>query len=331
MTPMWRLSDERLAKLARTGDERALTLLFERHGPGLYRYCRSIVHHDQDAQDVVQTTMLRAIAALRRSELEGALRPWLFRIAHNESITLLRRRRPTDDIEEQSGVTGVPIEARLEDRERLTTLVADLRELPERQRAALIMRELNGLSHAEISAALDIPISATKQAIFEARRGLQAAQAGRDMACEPVQRAISDGDGRVLRARIHEQVCEQGFDPQRNCFRSAYGKTTLDASLLLLAQVGFVAPTDPRYVGTVEAIERELSDGPYVYRYKAADDFGEPAHAFLVCSFWLIDALVAACREHRVETRPERVGHPPVGARQPQAQPRRLRLHRRTK
>ena len=193
MTPMWRLSDERLAKLARTGDERALTLLFERHGPGLYRYCRSIVHHDQDAQDVVQTTMLRAIAALRRSELEGALRPWLFRIAHNESITLLRRRRPTDDIEEQSGVTGVPIEARLEDRERLTTLVADLRELPERQRAALIMRELNGLSHAEISAALDIPISATKQAIFEAR--IEQCLAPRALE----DAAFEDWDGRIAR------------------------------------------------------------------------------------------------------------------------------------
>lgn len=104
---------------------------------------------------------------------------------------------------------------------------------------------------------------------------------------------------RNLRARIHEQVCEQGFDPQRNCFRSAYGKTTLDASLLLLAQVGFVAPTDPRYVGTVEAIERDLLVDGFVRRYdtESTNDGLEPGEGvFLACSFWLADAYIAIGR-----------------------------------
>ena len=104
---------------------------------------------------------------------------------------------------------------------------------------------------------------------------------------------------RNLRARIHEQVCEQGFDPQRNCFRSAYGKTTLDASLLLLAQVGFIAPTDPRYVGTVEAIERDLVVDGFVRRYdtESTNDGLEPGEGvFLACSFWLADAYIAIGR-----------------------------------
>ncbi len=201
MTPIRRQSDQDLAALSGTGDERAFTLLFERHGPALYRYCRSIVHHEQDAQDVVQTTMIQALTALRDRPLEAPLKPWLFRIAHNESITLLRRRRPTADLDAQHDVAGISIDGQVDDRERLSTLVTDLGALPERQRSALIMRELSGLSHEEIAGALTVTVAQAKQAIFEARRGLDEAAVGRDMTCEPVQRAISDGDGRVLRAR----------------------------------------------------------------------------------------------------------------------------------
>jgi GH15 family glucan-1,4-alpha-glucosidase len=68
-----------------------------------------------------------------------------------------------------------------------------------------------------------------------------------------------------------------------------------------------VRADDPRVVATVEAIERELSDGPFVYRYKAEDDFGAPAHPFLICSFWLIDALAAIGRKERARELFERV------------------------
>ncbi|HZQ02058.1 MAG TPA: glycoside hydrolase family 15 protein [Reyranella sp.] len=98
---------------------------------------------------------------------------------------------------------------------------------------------------------------------------------------------------------IREEVFEHGFDKKRNTFRQAYGSTALDASLLLLAQVGFIKPTDPRYIGTVEAIERDLLVDGFVKRYDTAqvDDGLKPGEAaFLACSFWLADAYASIGR-----------------------------------
>ncbi len=93
------------------------------------------------------------------------------------------------------------MEAAAEERQRLSQLVADLQELPDRQRGALVMRELNGLSHEELAQALGISVGAAKQTVFEARRALAEFQEGRAMACDQVQRVISDGDRRALRGR----------------------------------------------------------------------------------------------------------------------------------
>lgn len=97
----------------------------------------------------------------------------------------------------------------------------------------------------------------------------------------------------ALRERIKADVWAKGFDPERNRFKRAYDDPALDASLLLLAQVGFVEASDPAYVGTVEAVERELLQGGFVQRYRteSADDGLPPGEgAFLACSFWLVDA-----------------------------------------
>jgi len=107
-------------------------------------------------------------------------------------------------------------------------------------------------------------------------------------------------DWRVLRRTIHADVWANGFDKERSCFIQAYGETTLDASLLLLAQVGFVEPTDPAYVGTVEAIEQELLVDGFVQRYQTqkTDDGLPPGEgAFLACSFWLADAYAMIGRD----------------------------------
>jgi GH15 family glucan-1,4-alpha-glucosidase len=104
---------------------------------------------------------------------------------------------------------------------------------------------------------------------------------------------------RGVREKICSEILDKGFDRERNTFRSAYGATTLDASLLLLAQVGFIKATDPRYIGTVEAIERELMVGGFVKRYDTheVDDGLKPGEAaFLACSFWLADAYVSIGR-----------------------------------
>ena len=99
--------------------------------------------------------------------------------------------------------------------------------------------------------------------------------------------------------RIHDEVCDKGFDKTRNTFRAAYDSDDLDASLLLLAQTGFVKPDDPRFVGTVEAIERELLVDGFVRRYHThqVDDGLRPGEgAFLACSFWLADAYISIGR-----------------------------------
>jgi RNA polymerase sigma factor (sigma-70 family) len=209
--PLRLLSDERLARLAAAGSARAFAVLYERHHQALYRYCRAIVRHEHDAQDALQTTMTRAFAALGRSAPDAPMRPWLFRIAHNEAISVLRRRRPTTALDEAPEPEAPALEARVEDRSRLTALVADLNGLPDRQRGALVMRELSGLSHDDIAAALGISVPAAKQAIFDARTGLREFEKGRAMDCADVQRLVSERDGRMLRGRpvrAHLRSCD---------------------------------------------------------------------------------------------------------------------------
>src|SRR4051812_26570397 len=88
------LGDDRLAQLASEGDRQAFAAIYERHHQALFRYCRSILRDDEDARDALQSTMTRAMRALEGERREIALKPWLFRIAHNEAISLARRRRP---------------------------------------------------------------------------------------------------------------------------------------------------------------------------------------------------------------------------------------------
>ena len=95
---------------------------------------------------------------------------------------------------------------------------------------------------------------------------------------------------------IHATVCAQGWNPQRGAFVESFGGERLDASLLLLNELGFVAADDARFVATVEAIEGELRRGHHVYRYIGDDDFGRPENAFTVCTFWFINALAAIGR-----------------------------------
>jgi GH15 family glucan-1,4-alpha-glucosidase len=109
---------------------------------------------------------------------------------------------------------------------------------------------------------------------------------------------------RALRARIHDDVCGRGYDARRGAFVQCYGGTALDAAALLMPITGFLPADDPRVLGTVRAIERELVDGGLVYRYRtdAVDDGLPPGEgAFLACSFWLADnyALQGRKREAR--------------------------------
>jgi RNA polymerase sigma factor (sigma-70 family) len=199
-----------LRSQAARGDDAVLAAMYERHHQALYRYCRSILHDDEDARDALQSTMAKALAALRDEERDFELRPWLFRIAHNEAISRLRQRRDSVDLDAVGTLGTDSLAQTVEDRERLALLRADLRDLPDRQRSALVLRELSGLSHEEIAVVLDSSAGAIKQTIFEARAGLHECAEGRTMLCADVQRALSDGDGRVLRGRrvrAHVRSC----------------------------------------------------------------------------------------------------------------------------
>ena len=206
--PAYRLlTDERLAKLAANGNRPAFEAIYARYTDTLFRYCRSLVRDDEDARDALQNTMLNAMAAMHRRDRNAPLRPWLFRIAHNESISLLRRRRPSDSLDDDSQPHRELADNRADvhdaavTHEQLDQLLEDLGELTERQRGALLMRELGGLGYGEIASALDTSEPAVRQSVFAARSALHESVEGRDLSCSSVQTSISAGDRRSIRGR----------------------------------------------------------------------------------------------------------------------------------
>ena len=208
--PLRLRSDDRLARDAASGDTAAFAALYERHHQPLYRYCRSIVANPDDAADALQNTMTRALASIADRNPAAPVRAWLFRIAHNESISLIRRRRAAEPLDAET-LVAPDLVTDAEHRRRLADLVGDLQGLSERQRGALLMREVSGLGHAEIAAAFGATEGAVKQSIYEARVALQDLAMGREMSCSAVRRELSDGDGRTARARRlrgHLRSCE---------------------------------------------------------------------------------------------------------------------------
>jgi len=97
--------------------------------------------------------------------------------------------------------------------------------------------------------------------------------------------------------RMQAEITERSWNEERQAFAESFGGRDLDASVLLMAEVGFIDPKDRRFVATVEAMQKSLCDGPYMRRYEAPDDFGKPETAFNICTFWLIDALARIGRK----------------------------------
>jgi RNA polymerase sigma factor (sigma-70 family) len=166
-------SDERLVALTRAGSERAFAEITRRYQRPLRAYCSRLVGSER-AQDAVQQALLQAFLSLRdRAPREIALRPWLYRIAHNCAVDLLRMGSwEYEQLDlESDGVPQPP--ALFEQKEELRGLVAGMRQLPEAQRQALTLRELEGCSYEEISARLGHTGSGVRQLIFRARSALR--------------------------------------------------------------------------------------------------------------------------------------------------------------
>jgi RNA polymerase sigma factor (sigma-70 family) len=227
------LDDERLGRLVTAGNSWAFSVLYERYNGMLYRYCRSILRTDEDAHDAVQSTFTRALEALQRNQRDAPMRPWLFRIAHNEAISAIRGRKARDSLAALTGPHRISAADRSHAREELGVLVADLRQLPEQPRTAILMRELVGLSHAEIAVVQGTSATRVKHAIFEARRALAEFARGRQMECGDVRRVVAEGDRRVLRSR---RICAHLRDCAE-CARFAAAKLgrTRDLGALLPA------------------------------------------------------------------------------------------------
>lgn len=133
-------------------------------------------------------------------------------------------------------------------------------------------------------------------------------------ACDPLAR-IAAHLGLPERARhwaaraaaIRSVIEARAWNPEKQSFVASFDGEDIDASLLLLPEVGFPEAGDPRFRATVAAVERELADGPFIHRYAGEDDFGRPRNAFLVCTFWYIDALTALGRREEARERFEEV------------------------
>ena len=190
-----------LCRAAAHGNQIAYSELYLRHGSALRAFVFHFLgarHRHEDAEDVVQDAFERAFEAIAAQHFEGDFKRWLFAIARNRSIDLLRGER-VRLVPLESDDAGSPAQiaaehstpsAQAETREEITWLVAEIEHLPERQRSALLLRELAGLSHEAIAEELDTTVGAARQLITRAREGVRGA-AVRDGREDPVARERS--------------------------------------------------------------------------------------------------------------------------------------------
>jgi RNA polymerase sigma factor (sigma-70 family) len=188
--------DDALAARAGAGDDLAFAALVRRVQPRLHGYCAAILANAQDADDAVQNTLIKALAGLRRGERVMAVRPWLYRIAHNEAISLLRRRRPASELVATVADHALGPAETVAVREEMRAVLHAIGELPDRSRDAFLLREVAGMRHAEVAEVLGTSAGNARQAVFEARMALQDDRAGRHASCQSIRAEISGRERR---------------------------------------------------------------------------------------------------------------------------------------
>jgi RNA polymerase sigma factor (sigma-70 family) len=246
--PLLRLrTDDQLVALFRAGHDEAFGIIHDRYRQRLFAYARQMLSGSRsDAEDVLQDVFLRAYNALRADRRPIALRAWLYRVAHNRCIDQIRRPAPApEDIYELNrGVPSDPM-AEAERREDLRRLIADVRALPEQQRSALLMREMEGLSYNDLADALGVTVPAIKSLLVRARVGLVEAIEARDTACVEIRTDLATAFDRGVRAsgrsRKHLLECAgcrdyrtalRGVEKQLNGLAPASGPLTAIAKIL---------------------------------------------------------------------------------------------------
>jgi RNA polymerase sigma factor (sigma-70 family) len=201
--------DERLVAFVRGGDEGAFEAIFDRYHRPILGFCRHMVGSREEAEDAVQHTFLAAYRDLVDSAKPIELRPWLFAIARNRCLSILRARREQvalDAVEPSTeGLT-----AAVERREDLREMLGDLSRLPEDQRAALLLSELGALDHEGIATVLGCRREKVKALVFQARSSLAASRQARATPCAEIREQLASATGSALRRgplRRHVREC----------------------------------------------------------------------------------------------------------------------------
>jgi RNA polymerase sigma factor (sigma-70 family) len=248
----WRIEeseDEQLARAVRDGDDGAFELLFRRHQPAVLAFCRHMLGRADEAQDAAQHTFFVAYRVLRAGERLEAVRPWLFTVARNRCVSMLRARREDHPGEAVVEPSTDGLAAEVQQRADLRALLRDLAELPDDQRAALLLAEVADFSHAEIADVIGVRRAKVKALVFQAREALVAAKDARDTPCDAVREELATARGAALRRtqlRRHLHTCAgcREFRDQLRDQRRALG---------LLLPVAPSALRDASLVGTLEA------------------------------------------------------------------------------
>ena len=207
-------SDEQLVSLFRQGHEEPFRVLHDRYRARLLAYTRQMLGGSRsDAEDALQDVFLRAYSALRADDRPVTVKAWLYRVAHNRCIDHLRRPTPAPaDVFDLSRTPIPDPSAETERRDDLRRLIADVQRLPEQQRSALLMREMEGLSYADLAVALDVTVPAVKSLLVRARVGLVEEAEARDTACCEIREDLTLSAGRGVRAsakaRRHMRECD---------------------------------------------------------------------------------------------------------------------------
>jgi RNA polymerase sigma factor (sigma-70 family) len=203
-------SDDALVARVRAGDERAFELVFDRYHRGLLTFCRRMLASNEEAEDALQHTFMAAYGALRGSDRPIHLKAWLYTIARNRCLSALRARREHVAFDD-GHAAGDNLAADVDRRAELRGLLADLEQLPEEQRAALVLFELGDHSHDEIAEVLGVRRDKVKALVFQARESLAGWRRARETPCVEVREQLATARGAAFKRaalRRHVARCE---------------------------------------------------------------------------------------------------------------------------
>lgn len=201
--------DAELIGRVRAGDERAFEAIFKRHHAPLLSYARHMLANRDEAEDALQQAFIKAHRALLGGAVPRELRPWLYAIVRNCCLSAIAARRDTIELDEHTASLAGLAEAVYE-REDLRELLADVSRLPEDQRSALLLAELDDLSHQSIATIVGCPVSKVKALIYQARSALIADREARTASCRDIREELAVARAGELRRgplRRHLRLC----------------------------------------------------------------------------------------------------------------------------